>query len=68
MLEWFLETTIVTTVLAVVATLTYRLWSSTPSIRHVLWLVVLIKLVTPPLVAWPWARHFDDLAHPSAPV
>jgi beta-lactamase regulating signal transducer with metallopeptidase domain len=23
--------------------------------RHALWLVVLVKLLTPPLVAWPWA-------------
>jgi beta-lactamase regulating signal transducer with metallopeptidase domain len=68
MLEWFLETTIVTAVLAVVATLACRLRPSTPSIRHVLWLVVLIKLITPPLVAWPWARHFEDLAQPSASV
>jgi beta-lactamase regulating signal transducer with metallopeptidase domain len=26
-----------------------------PVVRHALWLLVLIKFVTPPLVAWPWA-------------
>jgi beta-lactamase regulating signal transducer with metallopeptidase domain len=25
-----------------------------PAARHALWLVVLIKLLTPPLVVWPW--------------
>src|SRR3954467_7272950 len=23
--------------------------------RHALWLIVLVKLLTPPLVVWPWA-------------
>src|SRR5437870_4268620 len=23
--------------------------------RHALWLVVLVKLLTPPMVVWPWA-------------
>ncbi|MEX2172690.1 MAG: LCCL domain-containing protein [Pirellulales bacterium] len=26
-----------------------------PAARHALWLVVLIKLLTPPLVVWPWS-------------
>src|SRR5207253_4430788 len=26
-----------------------------PAVQHALWLVVLIKLLMPPLVAWPWA-------------
>jgi beta-lactamase regulating signal transducer with metallopeptidase domain len=26
-----------------------------PVARHALWVVVLLKLVTPPVVAWPWA-------------
>src|SRR5262249_38810532 len=25
-----------------------------PATRHALWLVVLVKLVTPPLLSWPW--------------
>src|SRR5437588_10853579 len=25
-----------------------------PATRHALWLVVLLKLLTPPLLAWPW--------------
>jgi hypothetical protein len=24
-------------------------------VRHALWLIVLIKLMTPPVVHWPWA-------------
>ena len=55
MLEWFAETTIVAAILAVVAVLACRLRPSSPSIRHALWMVVLIKLITPPLISWPWA-------------
>lgn len=43
-----------------------------PAARHALWLVVLIKLLTPPIVAWPWAVpnplesvHRSELASPS---
>jgi len=47
MLEWFAETTIVAGVLALVAVVVSRLRAIGPSVRHALWLVVLIKLVTP---------------------
>jgi beta-lactamase regulating signal transducer with metallopeptidase domain len=32
--------------------------------RHALWLVVLVKLLTPPLIVWPWAVH-NPLANPN---
>jgi beta-lactamase regulating signal transducer with metallopeptidase domain len=66
MLEWFAETTIVAAILAVVAVLVCRLRPSSPSIRHALWMVVLIKLITPPLISWPWAARLQDLAWPGA--
>src|SRR5262249_3092294 len=31
-----------------------RLACLRPAVRHALWLIVLIKLMTPPLVHWPW--------------
>ena len=55
MLWWFAETTLVAALLACVAALAGRLRAISPSARHVLWLVVLIKLITPPLIKAPWA-------------
>src|SRR5947209_4532862 len=54
MLLWFAETALVATVLAAVAALAPRLRALGPAARHALWLVVLVKLVTPPLVRSPW--------------
>jgi beta-lactamase regulating signal transducer with metallopeptidase domain len=64
MLGWFAETTLVASGLAVVAALAGRLRSISPTVRHALWLVVLIKLMTPPLVSWPWAVPWWDLDWP----
>ncbi len=61
MLGWFAETTLVASGLAVVAALASRLRPIGPTARHALWLVVLIKLMTPPLVSWPWAGHWGNL-------
>jgi beta-lactamase regulating signal transducer with metallopeptidase domain len=68
MLEWFAETTLVAGVLALVAVAASRLRHVGPSVRHALWLVVLIKLITPPLVAWPWAADWRSLSWLSAPT
>jgi beta-lactamase regulating signal transducer with metallopeptidase domain len=62
MLGWFVETTLVATCLAAVAAVAGRLWSLRPTIRHALWLVVLIKLATPPVVHWPWPAPWGDLS------
>jgi beta-lactamase regulating signal transducer with metallopeptidase domain len=64
MLGWFAETTLVASGLAVVAILAGRLRSIGPTARHALWLVVLIKMMTPPLVSWPWAAPWRDLEWP----
>jgi beta-lactamase regulating signal transducer with metallopeptidase domain len=61
MLGWFAETTLVASGLAVVAALASRLRPIGPTARHALWLVVLIKLMTPPLVSWPWAGHWGNV-------
>jgi beta-lactamase regulating signal transducer with metallopeptidase domain len=62
MLGWFLETTLVALALAIAAALAGRSRSMGPTARHALWVVVLVKLVTPPLYCWPWAadrERFD---------
>jgi beta-lactamase regulating signal transducer with metallopeptidase domain len=55
MLWWLAETTVIAGVLAGAAALLCRLLRPRPAVRHALWLVVLLKLLTPPLVSWPWA-------------
>ena len=54
MLWWFAETTLIAGLLAAAAALLGRRQSIGPTARHLLWLVVLIKLVMPPLVKSPW--------------
>ncbi len=53
MLIWFAETTLIATVLAGAAALAGRCFRLGPVARHAFWLVVLVKLVTPPIVSWP---------------
>ncbi len=58
-LGWLVETTIVATILFGAAWLFCRTRKIGPAARHVLWLVVLIKMLAPPLVHWPWSRSYD---------
>ncbi len=55
MLWWFAETTLVAGVLAGAAALCGRLRTISSTARHLLWLVVLIKLIMPPVIHSPWA-------------
>jgi beta-lactamase regulating signal transducer with metallopeptidase domain len=54
MFAWFAQTTLVALVLAILVILASRALRLGASARHILWLVVLIKLVTPPVLQWPW--------------
>ena len=65
MLIWFAETTLVASILALVALAVSRLRPISPSVKHALWLVVLIKFITPPLVSWPWAADWRVLPLPA---
>jgi bla regulator protein BlaR1 len=55
-MAWFAETTLVASVLALVALVCCRSRRLGPAARHALWLVVLVKMMTPPLIHWPWSR------------
>jgi beta-lactamase regulating signal transducer with metallopeptidase domain len=55
MLGWSAQTTVIAMLLAAIAILASRSRRLGPAARHVLWLVVLIKLVAPPVVNWPWS-------------
>lgn len=55
MIQWLILHTVESTALAVVVWLLCGGLRPRPAVRHALWLVVLAKLLTPPLVRWPWA-------------
>ena len=68
MLEWLVQNTLAAAVLAVVVLIACRLHRFRPAIEHLLWLVVLLKLLTPAGIAWPWlpldfSAHFPAPAH-----
>jgi beta-lactamase regulating signal transducer with metallopeptidase domain len=52
---WLFQNIVITAALAAVVALICRITRVGPVIRHALWVLVLVKFVTPPLVAWPWA-------------
>ncbi len=54
MLWWLVQNSVVAAALAGVVAVICRWARPSPAVRHALWLVVLIKLVAPPLVYWPW--------------
>lgn len=51
---WLFQNVVMTAVLAAAVAVTCRLSRFGPVARHALWVLVLIKFVTPPLVLWPW--------------
>jgi beta-lactamase regulating signal transducer with metallopeptidase domain len=62
MLWWLTETAVVSAALAgAVALLCSRL-RPRPAVRHALWLLVLLRLLMPPLLAWPWPQAATDMA------
>lgn len=52
---WLFQNLIVTALLAGVVALACRATRIGPVIRHGLWLIVLIKFITPPVLVWPWS-------------
>ncbi|MBN2311866.1 MAG: M48 family metalloprotease [Candidatus Hydrogenedentes bacterium] len=44
-----------TAILALLVAGICRVLRPGPALRHALWVVVLVKLLVPPVVAWPWA-------------
>ena len=52
---WLFQNLVITAVLTAVVVLICRVARLGPVARHALWLVVLVKFMTPPLIMWPWA-------------
>jgi hypothetical protein len=55
MIGWMVQNFVVTAILAGCVWAVCRIGRIGPVGQHALWLVLLVKLITPPLVAWPWA-------------
>jgi beta-lactamase regulating signal transducer with metallopeptidase domain len=53
-LWWLLQNTITIGVLVAIVALLSRRLRTRPALEHALWLIVLVKFVTPPIVIWPW--------------
>lgn len=51
---WFFQNAVVTAILACGVLAMCRFVRIGPVARHALWVLVLVKFVTPPIVAWPW--------------
>jgi beta-lactamase regulating signal transducer with metallopeptidase domain len=66
MWTWLILHTLSALALAAVALALGRWLRLGPAARHALWLVVLLKLLTPPLVSWPWSLPVA-LPRPTAP-
>jgi beta-lactamase regulating signal transducer with metallopeptidase domain len=55
MIWWMLQNFLVIALLAGCVWMICRIARPGPAMQHALWLVLLIKLVTPPVLPWPWA-------------
>jgi beta-lactamase regulating signal transducer with metallopeptidase domain len=54
MLWWTIQNSLVIAVLALAVMVICRLGRLRPAIEHALWLVLFLKFLLPPVVAWPW--------------
>ena len=53
-LWWLAQNTITIAISIPIVAAACRLCRNRPAVQHVLWAVVLLKFLTPPLVFWPW--------------
>jgi beta-lactamase regulating signal transducer with metallopeptidase domain len=68
MFEWLLLHTAAVLALGLLALAAGRWLRPAPAVQHALWLVVLAKFLTPPLLAWPWAIPAPEVPAPSPPA
>lgn len=65
-LWWMVQNLVSVCVLVVLVSVACLALRNRPAWRHALWLVVLIKFITPPVVSWPWT--LSDLTDRVPPV
>jgi hypothetical protein len=70
MLWWMVQNTLSIGLLAVIVWVICRVGRFRPAVQHVLWLVVLIKFLTPSFICWPWsvAELCNRVASPFVPT
>ena len=54
-LYWLMQNAVAAALLIPLVLLACRVFPHRPAVQHLLWLVVLVKFMTPPIVAWPWS-------------
>jgi len=54
-LWWLAENCLVVAAMVVVVSVACRFLRNRPAVQHALWLLVLVKFITPPIVTWPWS-------------
>src|SRR5262245_62961071 len=66
---WLVTNALVVAGLYPLAWLLCRLCRSRPAVAHLVWLVLMVKLVAPPLLYWPWSlRQLADLVTPQKTI
>ncbi len=56
-LWWLAQNTVTIGLAVVVVALLCRLTPNRPALHHLLWLIVMLKFLTPPVVVWPWSME-----------
>src|SRR5437660_11147633 len=59
-LWWLAHNTLFAAALAVIVYFACRYLHLRPAVRHILWLLVLVKLATPPILTWPWSPDWPS--------
>jgi beta-lactamase regulating signal transducer with metallopeptidase domain len=71
MMWWLAQNAVLTVLLAGIVAIVCRAVRPRPAVRHALWLVVLVKFLTPPLIHWPGVSlelPRQEEAHPVEPI
>lgn len=64
MIAWLAESAVVCAAMVLFVLLLCRFTRPRPAVQHVLWLAVLLKALSPPVVQWPWS--LDLVSGPDA--
>src|SRR5260370_40342433 len=67
MFAWLVQNTLLAALLALGVAVFCRLSRCRPAVRHILWLLVLARLLMPPGLHWPWALPVTVARH-AAPI
>ncbi|MCA9177797.1 MAG: hypothetical protein KDB14_25195 [Planctomycetales bacterium] len=55
LLWWFGQNSLAAVLMIPCVLLACCLFRDRPAVQHLLWLVILVKFITPPIVVWPWS-------------